>query len=217
MKHLTPGMETFGRLFGAMRSRSAPASVPATATVTIGDPMNVTHQAPAPAGAVAVTPAVTASPVAVTPAATIAAPAATPALAAPAGPVVAGGPIVLTEAQMREQLAAEADARVTGAAPVGETPEAMATRLRAEAAEITDLCAIAGKPKAAAGFIRAGKTPGQVRAELVNRDAGASARQPVVPVDTQAMTQESENAVAASWDTISAKANAMAGFTNKRK
>ncbi len=148
-----------------------------------------------------VTPTVGAPAAAVTPAA----PAATP-------PATAAG---ATEVELRAQLAAEADARVTGAPPPGETPQAMATRLRAEAVEITDLCAIAGKPKAAADYIRAGKSPQAVRAELVNRDAAAADRTPIIAVATQETTERSAAAVAASWDTITAKANATAGFTKQ--
>jgi capsid assembly protease len=41
--------------------------------------------------------------------------------------------------------------------------------------EIVELCEVAGKPELAAGFIRAGKTGAQVRAELLNAKAAAAA------------------------------------------
>ncbi|MGF7176988.1 head maturation protease, ClpP-related [Azospirillum doebereinerae] len=90
------------------------------------------------------------------------------------------------EAELRAQLAAEAEANAGKRSPVpGETPEAMTARLRAEAAEITDLCEIAGCPRNAAGYIRKGLTPQSVRAELLKRDVAQFERSSVAPVTVE--------------------------------
>ncbi len=60
-------------------------------------------------------------------------------------------PPVLTEAALREQLAADSAALAEARPPTAETPAQLETRLRAEAAEIFELCQIAGKLDLAGG------------------------------------------------------------------
>jgi len=126
----------------------------------------------------------------------------------------ATGGTAMTEADIREQLAAEAAAKAGGKSPAmtGETPERMASRLQAEAAEIMDLCQLAGCPQKAAGFIRSGKNPDEVRATLLQTEVVAYTKTATEPVDTVATVEQSEAAVSTAWDTVITNVNARAGI-----
>jgi signal peptide peptidase SppA len=93
------------------------------------------------------------------------------------------------EAALREQLAAAITAQAN--APAGEDLQALATRLRAEAGEIVELCQLAGQPTLAADFVRQGMTPGAVRKALLNGRADRFEAAPVVPLDPNAAAGES--------------------------
>lgn len=81
-----------------------------------------------------------------------------------------------TAAEMETRIRAEVEASLAAPqpvitpAPVVENAQQMEARIRGEIsakhAEINSLCAIAGKPALAAGFIAANKTVAEVRAEL---------------------------------------------------
>ena len=91
-------------------------------------------------------------------------------------------PPVLTEAALREQLAADYAALAEARSPTAETPAQLETRLRAEAAEIFELCQIAGKLELASCYVRQGLSPAAVRKTLLERAAAtfeATATQPV--------------------------------------
>ncbi len=100
-----------------------------------------------------------------------------------APPVEATAPAA-PEAALREQLAAEITAQVSG--PAAEDAMALAARLRAEAAEILELCQLAGQPALAAGFVRQGLTPATVRKTLLTGRAEQYEAAPTVPVDPNA-------------------------------
>ena len=105
--------------------------------------------------------------------------------ALPQGPTVmsdASSPA--TETALRDQLAAEIATEAE--APPTEDPAALATRLRAEAAEILDLCRIAGQPGLAAGFVRQGLVPAAVRKALLEARADRYEASAVVATDTTA-------------------------------
>lgn len=89
-----------------------------------------------------------------------------------------------TETALRDQLAAEIAAQAGG--PPAEDPQALAARLRAEAAEILDLCRIAGQPGLAADFVRQGLTPAAVRTALLDARADRYEASAVIPADTTA-------------------------------
>ena len=93
------------------------------------------------------------------------------------------------EATLREQIAAEITAQVSG--PVAEDPKALATRLRGEAAEILELCQLAGQPALAAGYVRQGVAPAAVRAALLTGRVERYEAAPTVPVDPNAAAGES--------------------------
>ena len=93
------------------------------------------------------------------------------------------------ETTLREQLAAEIAAQV--ASPGAEDPQALATRLRAEAAEILDLCQLAGQPGLAAGLIRQGLSPAAVRKALLAARAEQFEAAPTVPLSPGAVVSES--------------------------
>ncbi|RWQ35516.1 MAG: hypothetical protein EOS20_18600 [Mesorhizobium sp.] len=85
---------------------------------------------------------------------------------------------VLTTEQDARVKAIEADcalidAQIVTANAEAETPEAMAARLRAEMAEVTAACAIAGKPARASAFITAGTPLNQVVSTLHAEAAAA--------------------------------------------
>ena len=88
------------------------------------------------------------------------------------------------EAALREQLAAEITAQVSG--PAAEDAKALATRLRGEAAEILELCQLAGQPTLAAGFVRQGLAPAAVRTALLTGRVERYEAAPTVPVDPNA-------------------------------
>ena len=91
------------------------------------------------------------------------------------------------EAEVREQLAAELTAQTGGASgQTAEDREALTARLRAEAAEILELCQIAGQPALAAGFVRQGLTPVAVRKSLLNAAATEADAAFVFPVNPSA-------------------------------
>lgn len=98
-------------------------------------------------------------------------------------------PVVHLEAELRQQLAAGIAAVTDPAAnPAEELPVALETRLRTEAAEILELCQIGGCPGAAAGFVRRGLTPAQVRGLLLDARAVRYEASVVPPLDTTAPT-----------------------------
>ena len=88
------------------------------------------------------------------------------------------------EAALREQLAAEITAQVSG--PAAEDAKALATRLRGEAAEILELCQLAGQPALAAGYVRQGLAPAAVRTALLTGRVERYEAAPTVPVDPNA-------------------------------
>ena len=88
------------------------------------------------------------------------------------------------ETALREQLAAEIAAQAAG--PGSEDPQALATRLRAEAAEILELCQLAGQPGLAAGFVRQGMTPAAARKALLAARVERFEAAPTVPLDPNA-------------------------------
>ncbi len=89
-----------------------------------------------------------------------------------------------SEATLRQQLAAEITAQVSG--PAAEDAKALATRLRGEAAEILELCQLAGQPTLAAGFVRQGLAPAAVRTALLTGRVERYEAAPTVPVDPNA-------------------------------
>ena len=93
------------------------------------------------------------------------------------------------EATLREQLAAEITAQVNG--PGTEDPQALATRLRAEAAEILELCQLAGQPVLAADYVRQGLSPAAVRKTLLTGRVEQFEAAPTVPLDPNAAATES--------------------------
>ena len=93
------------------------------------------------------------------------------------------------EAALREQLAAEITAQVSG--PAAEDAKALATRLRGEAAEILELCQLAGQPALAAGYVRQGLAPAAVRTALLTGRVERYEAAPTVPVDPNAASGES--------------------------
>ncbi|CAK0777159.1 hypothetical protein WCLP8_5580002 [uncultured Gammaproteobacteria bacterium] len=104
------------------------------------------------------------------------------------------------EAEVREQLAAELTAQTGGGsgAASSEDREALTARLRAEAAEILELCQIAGQPALAAGqpalaagFVRQGLSPSAVRKTLLKDAADQFEAAATVPVSTQAPAGDS--------------------------
>ncbi|MEI8397148.1 MAG: S49 family peptidase [Rhodospirillaceae bacterium] len=101
----------------------------------------------------------------------------------------ATNPPAAPETTLREQLAAEITAKISG--PGAEDPQALATRLRAEAAEILDLCQLAGQPGLAAGFIRQGLSPAAVRKALLTGRAEQFEAAPTVPLTPGAVVNES--------------------------
>ncbi len=105
--------------------------------------------------------------------------------APPAGAAAPAAP----EAALREQLAAEI--AVQAAAPSGEDAQALATRLRAEAAEILELCQLGGQPALAAGYVRQGLSPATVRKALLTGRVERYEAAPTVPVDPNAAAGES--------------------------
>ena len=88
------------------------------------------------------------------------------------------------EATLREQLAAEITAHISG--PAAEDAKALATRLRSEAADILELCQLAGQPALAAGFVRQGLTPAAVRKTLLTGRVEQYEAAPTTPVDPNA-------------------------------
>ena len=88
------------------------------------------------------------------------------------------------EATLREQIAAEITAQVSG--PAAEDAKALATRLRGEAAEILELCQLAGQPTLAAGYVRQGLAPAAVRTALLTGRVERYEAAPTVPVDPNA-------------------------------
>ena len=117
-----------------------------------------------------------------------------PVLTAPKGPTAmsespAAETPAVPEATLREQLAAEITAQVNG--PGTEDPQALATRLRAEAAEILELCQLAGQPTLAASFVRQGHTPAAVRKALLTGRVEQFEAAPTVPLDPNAVATES--------------------------
>ncbi|TIN41385.1 MAG: hypothetical protein E5Y10_22860 [Mesorhizobium sp.] len=85
---------------------------------------------------------------------------------------------VLTTEQDARVTAIEADCalidtQIAAAQAEAETPEAMAARIRAEMADVTAACAIAGKPARASAFIAAGTPLNQVVSTL-HAEAAAS-------------------------------------------
>ena len=93
------------------------------------------------------------------------------------------------ETTLREQLAAEISAKTSG--PGSEDSQALATRLRAEAAEMFELCQLAGQPGLAAGFIRQGLSPAAVRKALLTGRAEQFEAAPTVPLSPGAVVSES--------------------------
>ena len=93
------------------------------------------------------------------------------------------------EATLREQIAAEITAQVSG--PAAEDAKALATRLRGEAAEILELCQLAGQPTLAAGYVRQGVAPAAVRTALLTGRVERYEAAPTVPVDPNAAAGES--------------------------
>jgi len=91
-----------------------------------------------------------------------------------------------TETELRAQLAAELTAQAGGSGPATEDRETLAKRLRAEAAEVLELCQIAGQPALAADFVRQGLAPAAVRKTLLGQHAAGFEANPVFPVSTQA-------------------------------
>ena len=89
------------------------------------------------------------------------------------------------ETDLREQIAAELTAQTSGS---GEDREALVARLRAEAAEVLELCQIAGHPDLAAAYVRQGLSPANVRKTLLTQRAAGFEANPVVPVNTLAQT-----------------------------
>ena len=112
-----------------------------------------------------------------------AAPAIAPVTAQPPSP-----PLSL-EAGLREQLATEITAQVSG--PTAEDAKALATRLRGEAAEILELCQLSGQPALAAGFVRQGLAPAAVRKALLDGRVERYEAAPTAPVDPNAAAGES--------------------------
>ena len=93
------------------------------------------------------------------------------------------------EAALREQLAAEIAAQAAG--PSGEDQQALATRLRAEAAEILELCQLAGQPALAAEFVRQGQSPAAVRKTLLTGRVEQFEAAPTTPLNPAAAVGES--------------------------
>ena len=93
------------------------------------------------------------------------------------------------EATLREQLAAEIAAQAAG--PGSEDQQALATRLRAEAAEILELCQLAGQPALAADFVRQGQSPAAVRKTLLTGRVEQFEAAPTVPLNPAAVVSES--------------------------
>ncbi len=93
------------------------------------------------------------------------------------------------EATLREQIAAEITAQVSG--PAAEDAKALATRLRGEAAEILELCQLAGQPTLAAGYVRQGVAPAAVRTALLTGRVERYEAAPTMPVDPNAAAGES--------------------------
>jgi len=93
------------------------------------------------------------------------------------------------EATLREQLAAEIAAQA--AAPAAEDAKALATRLRGEAAEILELCHLAGQPALAADFVRQGRSPAAVRKALLTGRAEQFEAAPTTPLNPAAAVGES--------------------------
>ncbi|MEI6987652.1 MAG: S49 family peptidase [Rhodospirillaceae bacterium] len=93
---------------------------------------------------------------------------------------------------LREQLANEISAKAAGAVTVtAETAQALATRLRAEAGEIFELCQIAGQVDLAAGYVRQGMSPATARKALLACRADRYEAAPVAPLDPNAAAGES--------------------------
>lgn len=95
----------------------------------------------------------------------------------------AAPPAAHLEADLRQQLAAEIAAATD---PADELPAALETRLRAEAAEILEVCQIGGCPAAAADFVRQGLSPVAVRKALLEGCAAQAEATAVVPVSPSA-------------------------------
>ena len=117
------------------------------------------------------------------PPAEAAAPAAAPVTAPPPSPSPS------LETGLREQLAAEITAQISG--PAAEDAKALANRLRGEAAEILELCQLAGQPTLAAGFVRQGLAPAAVRKTLLDGRVERYEAASTTPVDPNAAAGES--------------------------
>ena len=119
------------------------------------------------------------------------------AMSSDASPAEAAAPVTATppspplslETGLREQLAAEITAQVSG--PTAEDAKALATRLRGEAAEILELCQLSGQPALAAGFVRQGLAPAAVRKTLLDGRVERYEAAPTAPVDPNAAAGES--------------------------
>ena len=126
-------------------------------------------------------------------------------------PVVASAPPAPEAdavALLTEQLAKEAEARASGFSTAVD-PD----KIRADAAEIIDLCAIAGKPALAAGFIRSHTAPSAVREKLLADRVSAFNAAPTSGAGG-APDAQTENGAALHAAAI-AKVNAQMGFTGK--
>lgn len=104
-----------------------------------------------------------------------------PSMTDPTG--AASPPAAGLEAGLRQQLAAEIAAATD---PADDRPAALETRLRAEAAEILELCQIGGCPGAAADFVRQGLSPAAVRKALLEGRAAQAEASPLFPVNPSA-------------------------------
>ncbi|RWC25898.1 hypothetical protein [Mesorhizobium sp.] len=103
------------------------------------------------------------------------------------------------------------DAQIAAANVVAETPEAAASRVRQEVADVTAACALAGKPEKAAEYIKAATPLAQVvaalQAERASGGTDLNARNSGKPAD-----KADAAAIDASWTAVADKVNAQFGI-----
>lgn len=93
------------------------------------------------------------------------------------------------------------DAEIAAANKLAETPEETAARVRAEIADVTAACALAGKPEKAAEFIKAGTPLAQVVSTLQAERVEESAHEINSRNGSQGKSAGSD------WDKVIAKVN----------
>lgn len=126
---------------------------------------------------------------------------------------------VLTAEQDTRIKAIEADCalidtQIAAANAEAETPEAMAARLRAEIADVTAACALAGKPARASAFITAG-TPLKQVVSTLHAEAATAAGEDINqrnPGKLGGGSLADAATVEANWKASVEKVNAMYGF-----